>query len=85
MNRLHQYQYPGCDIITWFCKTLPLEELVNLFMNSFESKITSIKISTEKAIFRGQPGCAATEFPLSASLAQGLPVWILGVDLRTAC
>ena len=33
----------------------------------------------------GQTGGAVFKFACSALAAQGSPIWILGVDLRTAC
>ena len=42
------------------------------------------RVSAFKSPFRGWPGGVVVKFPCSALVAQGLPVRILGVDLRIA-
>ena len=43
------------------------------------------ELSFKSSFHRGQPSGAVVQFTRSALAAWGLPVWILDVDLRTAC
>ena len=48
------------------------------------AKDETIKAS-KVIINEGQPSGAVVKFAHSALVAQGLPIWILGADLHTAC
>ena len=59
-------------------------KLFYVFYGSYKNVTTSIRSLRISMMIRGRPGGAAVKCTRSASAAQGLLVWILGMDLHTA-